>query len=864
MGQELGFAPLDLTVNTHCKAGHRNKRERDLGIERRAVVVEHMVAGSGRAEDIEQHTVCAPKQLKPVCNDKALQAGKAAECGILSKVGPITKEPCYDYSQRLNSCEKKQTESRTSQNLCPSEGSIGGRLLPQPNREIDPCDGQQKSKEQGTPGLNDTLCPVKKMGSPSERNGSSPTATIGKVRRSPLCMVSAGIGTEEQTGLDVSSDQEQQDDSSARDTKEHPRDPHSLPLRKRRYIEPKEMHISSPKRENYNNPTENGPLHKIKKEDPTISAVLEQQHIPDGTTLVNGHPQVERPLAQYSRSLTQDSSWIPGYYAGIPTQYLTIPVYPAQTFPTFSYNPVQFPLSPGMGHHLASDCAKAIMQDEDGDTPLHIAVVQCNFLAVQKLITLFHIAQKELDIFNNLRQTPLHLSVITKQPSLTGVLLSNGASPMTSDRNGQTAIHLACEHHSTECLQKIMEHSSSCVDLEKTNFEGFSPLHVSVNSGNKEIVNLLLEHGARIDVVDSKSGRTPLIHAVEKDDLEMVNLLIEHSANVNLQTFSGNTALHSASGRGLLDIVRVLLKNGADTSIKNYHNDTPQMVAKNRKVTDILRGKASKSIQQQNLQLKIPEIRKDSSPPAASNCSSPSNMLTPTSFGCQSPNSGQHQSPLTSYLTLPGTSSPPRSSSNQSCDSRSSQGQRSPVMAVGEKARTSQEMMDSSRLINMRSTNGFSCHSSTAGALVPSHLLYSDTKLDRPPLHVAPPLQQLNYPIPDYPGGYYPHPFWYDGSNRLQMEHTGLTHQVPCTTSGRAFVPVHAENSSVPHPFIPVTSVKKPFSTSKDSDQRPLAHTHFAQLSHKDKPTGSSVRNNEHLQTSLESRKSRDKEEYPQ
>jgi ankyrin repeat protein len=43
------------------------------------------------------------------------------------------------------------------------------------------------------------------------------------------------------------------------------------------------------------------------------------------------------------------------------------------------------------------------------------------------------------------QQTPLHLAVITKQPYVVNCLMMSGASIDLVDRNGKTALHLACE-----------------------------------------------------------------------------------------------------------------------------------------------------------------------------------------------------------------------------------------------------------------------------------------------------------------------------------------------------------------------------------------------------------------------------------
>ncbi|KAL2763113.1 B-cell lymphoma 3 protein, partial [Daubentonia madagascariensis] len=227
--------------------------------------------------------------------------------------------------------------------------------------------------------------------------------------------------------------------------------------------------------------------------------------------------------------------------------------------------------------------------------PLHIAVVQGNLPAVHQLVNLFQHGGRELDIYNNLRQTPLHLAVITTLPSVVRLLVMAGASPMALDRHGQTAAHLACEHRSPTCLRALLDSAApGTVDLEARNYDGLTALHLAVNTECQETVLLLLERGADIDAVDIKSGRSPLIHAVENNSLSMVQLLLQHGANVNAQMYSGSSALHSASGRGLLPLVRTLVRSGADSGLKNCHNDTPLMVARSRRVIDILRGKATR------------------------------------------------------------------------------------------------------------------------------------------------------------------------------------------------------------------------------------------------------------------------------
>lgn len=311
-----------------------------------------------------------------------------------------------------------------------------------------------------------------------------------------------------------------------------------------------------------------------------------------------------------------------------PFSYGHYPMYCLPAVPELSYPPAH------QNEHLLAGIALATHQDEDGDTALHIAVVQGELAIVFKLIELLLRARRSLDIYNNLRQTPLHLAVITKQAGMVEALLKAGADPGALDRNGQTALHLCCEYDQRDCLSLVLSLSSTSTCLEIRNYEGLSPLHLAVLHGCKDLARMLLDAGADINAMDIKSGQSPLMHAVEANNADMVHFLIENGCDVNSQSYSGNTALHGACGRSQVDTVRLLLKSGADSSLKNYHNDTPVMVANNKKIADVLRGRGSKQIRDQNQQCVSPHgssLTENGSPsPSHSHGCSPS--TTPHAF----------------------------------------------------------------------------------------------------------------------------------------------------------------------------------------------------------------------------------------
>ncbi|XP_032230472.1 nuclear factor NF-kappa-B p100 subunit isoform X2 [Nematostella vectensis] len=198
-------------------------------------------------------------------------------------------------------------------------------------------------------------------------------------------------------------------------------------------------------------------------------------------------------------------------------------------------------------------------QDEDGDTEMH------------------HVT---LNIYNKLRQTPLHLAAITKQASLVQALLEAGADPNLTDRNCQTALHLACQENDVETLRAIGHAFSSCSqepDVRAMNSQGMTPLHLATLKGNRELITELLRMGADLNVEDGNSGRSPLHHAVESGRYHVIEFLLSRGALVNQRTFSGNTAMHTAAGRQMDEVVSLLASYGADVNIQNREGDIPRV-----------------------------------------------------------------------------------------------------------------------------------------------------------------------------------------------------------------------------------------------------------------------------------------------
>lgn len=159
-------------------------------------------------------------------------------------------------------------------------------------------------------------------------------------------------------------------------------------------------------------------------------------------------------------------------------------------------------------------------------------------------------------------------------------------------------------------LQKDVELAKALIrkrlPVNEKNALGVCALHIAVEQGLQDIVQLLLEHDADPNIrnthqeikvnkisfeeIPSKpialttdllhalrglGNRTPLHIAVKNGSVEIAALLIKYGAAVNTPDSGGCTPLHWAAMSGQTALIKLLLENAAEVDSQDIADSTP-------------------------------------------------------------------------------------------------------------------------------------------------------------------------------------------------------------------------------------------------------------------------------------------------
>ncbi|MBE9535482.1 MAG: ankyrin repeat domain-containing protein [Proteobacteria bacterium] len=235
----------------------------------------------------------------------------------------------------------------------------------------------------------------------------------------------------------------------------------------------------------------------------------------------------------------------------------------------------------------------------DGKTPLYRAAENGDLTGVKRLLDDECVNVNEKASWDS---TALSAATWTGNIEIVKLLLEEGADP----RIGNPIVGAA--HSGQVSMIELLLTNGATVSMKEY---ALSPLQAAILEGHIAIVRLLLYAGADVNV-KGLWHHTPLQDAVEKrhteimrlllaagadakqkgllheamheDELEIVKLLLEHGADVNVD-FNGETVLNHAVREGKVEAIKILLNAGANPNMldKRSGKTTHDLARENKK-----------------------------------------------------------------------------------------------------------------------------------------------------------------------------------------------------------------------------------------------------------------------------------------
>jgi ankyrin repeat protein len=217
-------------------------------------------------------------------------------------------------------------------------------------------------------------------------------------------------------------------------------------------------------------------------------------------------------------------------------------------------------------------------------TPLYFAAITGNIEVAKVLLA----NKADVNATDKYSRTALHSAAFNGRTAFAKLLIQNGAKVNARDKYG-TPLTAAVEKH-RDMVELLLNNKA---DVQMKNGEGFAPIHLA---GDKEIAQLLLAHGAKLETIGHR-GRTPLHQAAARNRNDIVEWLCSKSVKINTVDLDGQTplliAISQTGGtedynRNSLETIRILLRYGAEVNYRDKEKQTLLIIAVRTRREDLV------------------------------------------------------------------------------------------------------------------------------------------------------------------------------------------------------------------------------------------------------------------------------------
>lgn len=222
----------------------------------------------------------------------------------------------------------------------------------------------------------------------------------------------------------------------------------------------------------------------------------------------------------------------------------------------------------------------------DGLTPVHRAAMADDTVELERLLSIEYADPNVKDIAG---VTPLHYAAREGHLNVVKMLISYGALPALATSTGWTAVDLAVRERHVDVIHFLSQYGFNpqgktpegepylvyAVRMNDTKLAeyllrervnpnaysvpstGESLLEYAFSQQNRPMIQLLLNHGARLEHIN-KSPKPPLHQAIEWSDAALVSRLLTAGADPKQRDRYGRTAAECAEDAGLADVAELI------------------------------------------------------------------------------------------------------------------------------------------------------------------------------------------------------------------------------------------------------------------------------------------------------------------
>jgi cytohesin len=191
------------------------------------------------------------------------------------------------------------------------------------------------------------------------------------------------------------------------------------------------------------------------------------------------------------------------------------------------------------------------------------------------------------------KRTPLWAAVFSGQARTWELLLAAGAEVGIVGTSGDTVLDYAVDRGQLEAVRALLaKRADPNRPSQNKLFLGEPPITRALRQNRRDIVDLLLANGARLDFRNA-DGQSALRAAVAGANPELVELCLSKGLDLKEPDTAGRTALMWAAQDGSKEMIAFLLGKGLDAGAKDKDGKTAADLAVGRNrdaIVELLKG----------------------------------------------------------------------------------------------------------------------------------------------------------------------------------------------------------------------------------------------------------------------------------